>query len=75
LKKSNAALFDKIESQYGVPAGVLLAIWGMETGFGSYMGKQNTVFRDCDARLRLPPPQVSSRRMPLPRSSLSTAGH
>jgi membrane-bound lytic murein transglycosylase B len=22
---------------------VLLAIWGMETGFGSYMGKQNTV--------------------------------
>jgi hypothetical protein len=43
LKKSNAALFDKIESQYGVPAGVLLAIWGMETGFGSYMGKQNTV--------------------------------
>ena len=43
LKKSNAALFAKIESQYGVPAGVLLAIWGMETGFGSYMGKQNTV--------------------------------
>lgn len=43
LKKSNAALFSKIESQYGVPAGVILAIWGMETGFGSYMGKQNTV--------------------------------
>ncbi len=43
LKKSNAALFNKIERQYGVPAGVLLAIWGMETGFGSYMGKQNTV--------------------------------
>lgn len=43
LKKSNAALFNKIESQYGVPAGVILAIWGMETGFGSYMGKQNTV--------------------------------
>lgn len=43
LKKSNAALFAKIESQYGVPAGVILAIWGMETGFGSYMGKQNTV--------------------------------
>ena len=43
LKKSNAALFNGIERQYGVPAGVLLAIWGMETGFGSYMGKQNTV--------------------------------
>ncbi len=43
LKKANAAMFDKIERTYGVPPGVLLAIWGMETGFGSYMGKQNTV--------------------------------
>lgn len=43
LKKSNAALFNKIESQYGVSPGVLLAIWGMETGFGASMGKQNTV--------------------------------
>jgi membrane-bound lytic murein transglycosylase B len=43
LKKSNAALFDKIERSYGVPAGVLLAIWGMETGFGASMGSQNTV--------------------------------
>jgi len=43
LKKSNAALFQRIQSQYGVPPGVLLAIWGMETGFGAYMGKQNTV--------------------------------
>ena len=43
LKKANAALFDKIERNYGVPAGVLLAIWGMETGFGASMGNQNTV--------------------------------
>jgi membrane-bound lytic murein transglycosylase B len=43
LKKSNAALFDKIERTYGVTPGVLLAIWGMETGFGSFLGKQNTV--------------------------------
>jgi len=43
LKKANAALFDKIESNYGVSPGVLLAIWGMETGFGAVMGKQNTV--------------------------------
>ena len=43
LKKSNAALFSKIESNYGVSPGVLLAIWGMETGFGSAMGNQNTV--------------------------------
>ena len=43
LKKSNAALFNKIESTYGVSPGVILAIWGMETGFGGFMGKQNTV--------------------------------
>ncbi|UVK39704.1 lytic transglycosylase family protein [Mesorhizobium sp. AR10] len=43
LKKSNAALFDKIERNYGVSPGVLLAIWGMETGFGSSLGNQNTV--------------------------------
>jgi len=43
LKRSNAALFSNIESRYGVPAGALLAIWGMETGFGAYMGNQNTV--------------------------------
>lgn len=43
LKRSNAALFSSIERRFGVPAGPLLAIWGMETGFGGYMGKQNTI--------------------------------
>jgi membrane-bound lytic murein transglycosylase B len=43
LKKANAALFAKIEATYGVPPGPLLAIWGMETGFGASMGNQNTV--------------------------------
>ncbi len=43
MKKSNAALFARIESRYGVPPGPLLAIWGMETGFGSYMGSEHTL--------------------------------
>jgi len=43
LKAQNAALFAKLEKRYGVPAGPLIAIWGMETAFGSYMGKQNTI--------------------------------
>jgi lytic murein transglycosylase len=43
LKKSNAALFDRIEKRYGVPAGPLLAIWGMETGFGGFMGSENVL--------------------------------
>jgi membrane-bound lytic murein transglycosylase B len=43
LKASNAALFASIEKRYGVPAGPLLAIWGMETGFGAIGGNQNTI--------------------------------
>ncbi len=43
LKRSNAALFANIEKRYGVPPGPLLAIWGMETGFGGFTGNQNTL--------------------------------
>lgn len=42
-KAANAALFASLEKRYGVPPGPLIAIWGMETAFGSYMGKQNTL--------------------------------
>jgi membrane-bound lytic murein transglycosylase B len=43
LKRSNAALFASIEQRYGVPPGPLLAIWGMETGFGRTRGNQNAL--------------------------------
>ena len=43
LKATNAALFASIENAFGVPAGPLIAIWGMETGFGAFMGNQNTL--------------------------------
>ncbi len=43
LKKHHATLFQNIEAHYGVPAGPLIAIWGMETGFGAYMGHQHTL--------------------------------
>lgn len=43
MKASNKALFASIERRFGVPAGPLIAIWGMETGFGSYMGNQHTL--------------------------------
>lgn len=43
LKATHAALFASIEKRYGVPPGPLLAIWGMETGFGTFTGKQNTL--------------------------------
>jgi membrane-bound lytic murein transglycosylase B len=53
LKRQHAALFQQIEQRYGVPAGPLLAIWGMETGFGAVHGNQNmlssiaTLAYDC----------------------------
>jgi membrane-bound lytic murein transglycosylase B len=43
LKHQYANLFASIESSYGVPAGPLLAIWGMETGFGAVSGHQNVM--------------------------------
>jgi lytic murein transglycosylase len=43
MKAQNAALFSSIEQRYGVPAGPLIAIWGMETGFGGFMGKEHTL--------------------------------
>ena len=43
LKRSDAALFASIQQRYGVPPGPLLAIWGMETGFGRTRGSQNVL--------------------------------
>jgi lytic murein transglycosylase len=43
MKSANAALFNSIERRYGVPPGPLIAIWGMETAFGSFTGNQPTL--------------------------------
>lgn len=42
-KSQNAAFFASLEKQFGVPAGVILAIHGMETGFGGFMGDSAVV--------------------------------
>ena len=42
-KAKNADFYAALERSYGVPAGVLLAIHGMETGFGNFMGDTNVV--------------------------------
>src|ERR1700742_2355839 len=53
LRQSQAAMFASIQQRYGVPPGPLLAIWGMESGFGSQRGNQNmlasiaTLAYDC----------------------------
>ncbi|WP_131116084.1 lytic murein transglycosylase [Lichenihabitans psoromatis] len=43
LIKRYADVFSRIESQYGVPAPVIVAIWGLETDFGAFMGKFETI--------------------------------
>ncbi len=43
LKSRNAGFYQSLEKSYGVPAGVLLAIHGMETGFGGFMGNSSVV--------------------------------
>ncbi|HEU4986534.1 MAG TPA: lytic murein transglycosylase [Rhizobiaceae bacterium] len=53
MKRQHASLFEGIERRYGVPAGPLIAIWGMETAFGGFMGNQHilsavaTLAYDC----------------------------
>jgi membrane-bound lytic murein transglycosylase B len=43
LKQSHGALLASLEQRYGVPPGPLLAIWGLETAFGSQRGNQHTL--------------------------------
>lgn len=42
-RAKNAAFYNDLELAYGVPAGVILAIHGMETAFGGFMGDTNIV--------------------------------
>ena len=51
LKKTNAGLFAALEKRYGVPPGPLLAIWGMETGFGGFTGQPEHLVGGGDASL------------------------
>ena len=42
-RAADPALYAGLEKRFGVPDGILLAIWGMETGFGHFMGRTNVV--------------------------------
>ncbi len=41
--KANARTFERIRQEFGVPAGVLAAFWGLETDFGAFLGNGNTI--------------------------------
>lgn len=42
-KARNPNFYAALEKQYGVPAGILIALHGMETAFGNYMGDSQVV--------------------------------
>ena len=42
-KARNPDFYAGLQAQYGVPAGVIIAIHGMETAFGGFMGDSNVV--------------------------------
>ncbi len=42
-KARDAGFYASLEARFGVPAGVIIAIHGMETGFGGFMGDSSVV--------------------------------
>jgi membrane-bound lytic murein transglycosylase B len=43
LLEENAALLGRLQRQYGIPGHYLIALWGLETNFGSYFGNMSTM--------------------------------
>jgi lytic murein transglycosylase len=43
MMQTHAALLARIESSFGVPGSIVIAIWGLETGFGVDIGKSPTL--------------------------------
>jgi lytic murein transglycosylase len=43
LIQANTATFSRIDQQFGVPAPVIVAFWGLETDFGANLGKYQTL--------------------------------
>ena len=67
VKSQNAGFYASLESAYGVPSGILLAIHGMETGFGRNLGNTpvvdsiSTVAYDCRRSGFFTPKRLAAR--------------
>lgn len=77
-KQKNAALYKSLEKTYGVPAGILIAIHGMETAWGKTMGSVPvvdsilTVAYDCRRSEFFTPHALAALQM-VDRGMLSTS--
>lgn len=45
LMQSHRALLDRIEKRFGVPAPIIVAIWGLETNYGANLGARYSIIR------------------------------
>ena len=43
MRKTHVALLEQIEEKYGVPQGIVVAIWGLESNFGRFSGVRPTI--------------------------------
>ncbi len=43
MMSRHAALLGKISAQYGVPASIIVAVWGLESSFGRFTGVRPTI--------------------------------
>lgn len=68
-RAANAGFYTAIEQRFGVPAGILIAIHGMETGFGRNMGSVpvvssiTTVAYDCRRAAFFTPHAIAALQM------------
>ena len=68
-KARNANYYNALERRFGVPAGVIIAIHGMETGFGNFMGDSRvldatvTLAYDCRRPAFFLPHAIAALRM------------
>ncbi len=74
---NNPNFYSNLEARYGVPPSVVVAIWGMETGFGNFMGDSNvlsaisTLAYDCRRTDFFSPHAMSALKL-VDRGSLSS---
>jgi membrane-bound lytic murein transglycosylase B len=50
LLQQHAPTIKRVETQFGVPGPVIVAIWGLETDFGASIGKKDVIRSTCSRR-------------------------
>ena len=80
LIQANAATFARIEQQFGIPAPVIVAFWGLETDFGANLGKYHSLSAiaslayDCRRSDRFRAQLLDALRL-IERGDLGAGGH